>query len=171
MRGILKSEIWKRSGISILWEINPVIECIRNSEVITLNQLFRFSIEGWPEELPSFSDSAIIVSGLESVLDLLSSDEAKKWLDQRLYPLLLEFQKVYEGYAALIFVIPQCSERIKYITSEDTFHWICNYDNKEIPFSSSLWNGAEKDAKYIEINNINGIENYIECGLYHPRIS
>ncbi|MDU2146553.1 MAG: hypothetical protein E7E58_01055 [Paeniclostridium sordellii] len=165
MRGRIKSEIWKRSGISVLWELPPVIECIRNSEVITLNQLFRFSVEGWPENLPSFSDSAIIVSGLEYILDLLSPSEAKEWLDQRLYPLLLEFQKEYEGYAALIFVIPQGDERIKYITVKDTFYWICNCNDKEIPFSSSLWNGAEKDAKYIDIDK------YIKCGLYHPRIS
>lgn len=170
MRESIKTEIWKRTGITVLWDLQSVSESIINFEIITINQLFKFLVNGWPEELPSFNDSAIVVSGLESILDTLDAKESEQWLEKRLYPLLLEFQNEYEGQAALIFLIPQGKIKIKYITAKDTFEWLYNNygKNEYIPFSLSLWNGAEKDVKYVYVECE---ENYIKGGLYLQRIS
>ena len=168
MVGELTTGKWKSSGISILWDGEKLAEICNSSEIHSIRSFFQIEMSGWSDRLPSNNGNAIVIAGLDTCIDVLSSEEAVNWMEQELYPKLRSFQMEYENQASLIFWLPSGKKRIKEVASEASYMWL-HWDNKtQIPISRCLWNGAEKDAKKIIKQGKDGSE---WLGLYHPRIS
>ena len=170
MVGRLTSGKWKSSGISLLWSAEKLSEICTANEVISMRSLIQIDIRGWPEELPSNEGNSLIVAGLDTCIDVLSANDAVKWMEDELYPILRSFQTEFESQASLLFWLPSGRKRIQEITSEDSYFWL-HWDNKtKIPIARCLWNGAEKDAKKI-VYTPSKASKEVWAGLYHPRIS
>lgn len=167
---LVNDDLWTRRGISLLWNADELNEICRPQQVISLRQLRRFHKAGWPEEdLPLINDVALVVAGLEGCIDALPPQEATQWLEEYIYPAIVDFQReVADGgsQAALIFWMVE-PNRLQYRTSEDAWHWHCSgeYKKQQVPLSHCLFNGAQHDLKEMHDSNGNLL------GLYHPRIS
>lgn len=167
---LVNDDLWTRRGISLLWDADKLNKLCQPHQVISIRRLRQLHATGWPENALSLIDEVrLVVAGLEGCVDALPPGEATEWLEQKIYPAIVDFQREVAGgggQAALVFWMVE-PDRLHYRTSEDTWHWHCSGEFKkdQIPLSQCLFNGAQHDLK--EIQDINGSR----LGLYHPRIS
>lgn len=167
---LVNDDLWTRRGISLLWDADELNKLCSPKQIISLRQFRQLHAHGWQEnELPLVNDAALIVAGLEACLDSLPSEEMTTWLEQKIYPTIVSYQReVADGgnQAALIFWIVE-PVRLKHNVSEESWLWHCSgeHRNHQIPLSHCLFNGAQHDLK--EIHDAKGNR----LGLYHPRIS
>ncbi|EJV56406.1 MULTISPECIES: hypothetical protein [Bacillus cereus group] len=173
MVSVLYGETWTRKGISLLWDPAEVGKVAELEDILSVRQYMNFYRTEWPDELPSITGDAMIIAGLDSILEILAPDELVKWFETEFYPTLLSFQNMYEGQCALIFWLPQAQKRLE-LKADGIYYWNCGgqYQGVQIPLSSCLWNGAAIDAKLIATSQkVHDIRDKSCIGLYHPRIS
>jgi hypothetical protein len=167
---LTNDDLWTRRGISLLWDAEQLNKLCRPNQVISLRRFRELHAEGWPEDdLQLVNDAAMVVAGLEGCIDALPPDEATAWLEQKIYPAIVDYQReVADGgnQAALVFWIVEHS-RLRHQVSDDAWLWHCGgeHHNQTIPLSHCLFNGAQHDLKEIQDDKGN------RFGLYHPRIS
>lgn len=167
---LINDDLWTRRGISLLWDADELNKLCQPNQIVSLRRFRQLHSAGWPEdELPLVSDVALVVAGLEACIDSLPPEEMTAWLEQKIYPAIVSYQREVAGggsQAALIFWMVEHA-RLKHDVSEDAWLWHCSgeHRNDRIPLSHCLFNGAQHDLK--EIHDANGKR----IGLYHPRIS
>lgn len=167
---LVNDDLWTRRGISLLWDADELNKLCQPMQVISLRRFRQLHDSGWREdELPLVNEVALIVAGLEACIDALPPEEMTAWLEQKIYPAIVSYQReVADGgsQAALIFWMVEHA-RLKHHVSEDAWFWHCSgeHRNHQIPLSHCLFNGAQHDLK--EIHDAQGNR----LGLYHPRIS
>ena len=167
---LVNDDLWNRRGITLLWDADELNKLCQPQQVVSLRRFRQLHAGGWQEnDLPLVNDVVLVVAGVESCIDALPPEEATSWLEQRIYPAIVDYQReVADGgsQAALVFWIVE-PDRLQFRTSEDAWHWHCGGEHKkqQIPLSHCLFNGAQHDLK--EIHDTEGNK----LGLYHPRIS
>ncbi|WP_052130212.1 hypothetical protein [Ureibacillus sinduriensis] len=173
MVSTISSDTWVRKGISLLWDASKLSSITNVQSILSVRQFLSFYKTEWPDELLSANGYAMIVSGLDTLIDVMEPEEIIDWLENNFYRALLSFQSMYEGQCSLIFWIPDGQKRLEQ-KADGIYYWNCSgpYNGIQIPLSRCLWNGAAIDAKLI-INNQNSFDlNDKNCiGIYHPRIS
>lgn len=171
---LLHNDLWKRRGISLLWDADQLASLCKPSHVISLREFLRLHADGWPEaSLALINERALIVAGLESCIDALPPEEAGQWLENSIYPAIVSYQgEVASGgdQASLIFWVVDHG-RLKHNSSDDVYYWHCGteYQGQQIPLSRCLFNGAYRDVQRIVVTDEKKNEHFV--GLYHPRIS
>lgn len=172
MNGNFYDDVWKRQGISLIWEPAALSSVCLFRQVVSLHQFFRLSDESWSEEqleqLMVSGGRALVVAGLETALDAHDPDNAVDWVEQTLYPVMRRFQQdVADGGrgAALIFWIAE-PKRFVPMSLDPDYLWITK-DHRKIELTRAMFNGASKDLRTIYPDEFS--EKAI--GLYHPRIS
>ncbi len=172
MNGKFCDDVWKRQGISLIWDPTALSSFCRSDQVISLQQFFQLSNQSWPEEplaaLMVGDGRALVVAGLETALDAQDSDKVVDWVEQTLYPVMRRFQQdVADGGrgAALIFWMVAFNRVVASSTDPD-YGWITK-DRTDIELSRALFNGASKDLRPIFRHESDDRP----IGLYHPRIS
>jgi len=166
-------DTWKRSGISLLWDPTEVGEVVKLEDIVSIRQYMHLYQTEWPDDLPSLYGDALVVSGLDTIMDLLEPEDLVYWLEKKLYPSLLSFQSMYEGQCALIFWLPDSQKRLE-LKADGIFYWKCTgtYQEKEIPLSTCLWNGAAINAQLIASNSkVLDVKDNGCTGIFHRRIS
>lgn len=174
MSSVLSGNSWTHRGISLLWDPATFGSISNIDEIYSIRQYLTLSNTDWPEELPSAGGYAMVVAGIDTIMDVMEPNELVDWLEKVLYPTLLSFQNTYEGQCALIFWITDGQKRLVHNTTDGIFYWKCSgiYHDQLIPLSSCLWNGAAIDAKLIvNHSSIHDIKDKGCIGLFHPRIS
>lgn len=173
MSSFINGDSWNRRGISLLWNSTSLSSITQVKDIISVREYFQYYKTEWPEELPSANGYAMIVSGLDTVMDVTEPTMLIDWLEREFYQSLLSFQGAYEGQCALIFWLPDGQKRLEQKT-DGIFYWNCSgsHHGVKIPLSKCLWNGAASDAKII-VNgtNIHDLKDKNCIGIYHPRIS
>lgn len=170
----LHDDIWKRRGISLLWDADQLAILCQPQQVVSLRRFFQLQSADWREDQMSLvNDKALVVAGLESCIDALQPDDACEWLERTVYPAIVSYQReVAQGgdQAALVFWFVD-HRRLTQQTSDDTYYWHCGteYKGQQIPISRCLFNGAHKDLQRIHVLGEKRTEQWV--GLYHPRIS
>lgn len=77
MNAALLDDVWKRRGISILWDGDTLTQFEAASKVISLRRFFELYEANWPEEdIPFINNDAVMVAGLDVMIDALEPDEA-----------------------------------------------------------------------------------------------
>jgi hypothetical protein len=129
----------------------------------------------WPENLPASAGDALVVAGVEGCLDVLSADDAVRWLEEDLKRLILDFQDYYKGDAALILWLPSGAKRVRMTASTERYTWRLSAPHAEqsIDLGRCLWGGAEADvARILESEDPKAdCDGPAWVGLHHPRIS
>jgi len=167
---LVNDDLWTRRGITLLWDADELNKLCQPKQVISLRRFRQLHESGWREgDLPLVNEVALVVAGLEACIDALPPDDMTAWLEQKIYPAIVGYQReVADGgnQAALIFWMVEHA-RLKHHVSEDAWLWHCGgeHRNHQIPLSHCLFNGAQHDLK--EIHDAKGNR----LGLYHPRIS
>ena len=167
---LTNDDLWVRRGISLLWDADELNKICKPNQVMSLRQFCRLDAEGWSgDDLPLINDRTLIVAGLEACIDALPPSEATDWLEQRIYPAIVGYQREVAdggGHSALVLWIVE-HQRLRYRMSDDAWYWYCagEHRKQQIPLGQCLFNGAQSDLR--EIHNAKGQT----LGLYHPRIS
>ena len=167
---LVNDDLWTRRGISLLWDADELNKLCRPSHVISMRRFRQLFDAGWPDDdLPLVNEVALVVAGLEACIDALPPNQTTEWLERKVYPAIVDYQReVADGgnQAALIFWLVGHS-RLKHHVSEDAWLWHCSgeHSSQQIQLSHCLFNGAQHDLKEIHDSKGN------KLGLYHPRIS
>lgn len=170
----LHDNTWISCGTSLLWDAEALNHVCSPEAVRSLREFLRLHQAGWPEETLGLIDNrTLVVAGLEAAMDTLHPDEAIEWLEQKIYPAVLDFQQnVADGgrEAALILWLAD-RNRVFHRASENTYHWHCSgpYRKQSIPLGRCIWNGAQGSVR--RIISLNEHNKEIWAGLFHPRIS
>ena len=170
----LQQDRWVRRGFSILWDAQSLTRVGTPDQVVSMRDFFSFG-KRWAEELPASNGDALVVGGLEGCLDVMSADDAVRWLEEDLKRLILDFQDFYKGDAALILWLPSGCKRIHMNSSTETYTWSLSapHADQSIDLGRCLWAGAEADvARIIDSDDPEAdYDGPAWVGLHHPRIS
>ena len=164
---------WPRRGFALLWDVKVLAELIEPEAVLSLRQFFA-QVDDWPEEPPAVNGEAVVVSGFEGCLDILSAHDVERWIETDIKEAILSFQDCYDSQAGLIFWLPSGRNRISMKGSTEQYYWKHRASNPDgLPIGRLLFSGAE--------NEVERIMNTEDCnadydgkywvGLHHPRIS
>jgi hypothetical protein len=166
MNEVLRDDVWKRRGISVLWDGETLTQLDAAPRVISLRRFFELYEAGWPEEdIPFINDDAVMVAGLDVMIDSLEPDEAIDWIEQQVYSKIQNFQSSLDQCALIFWMADK--GRWKENVSENSYDWWLSgkYKDDTFPIGRCIWNGAQNDVRRIEPRQGQWL------GLYHPRIS
>lgn len=162
------------SGISVLWDAEALNEICSPEAVRSLRELLRLQRAGWPEnDLKLIKDRTLVIAGLEAAMDTLNPQDAVEWLEQKVYPVVRDFQDNVAdggGEAALILWFAD-EKRIWNHAADNTYHWYCSGEHRKhsIPIGRCIWNGAESSVRKIVTTAPDQKQKHI--GLFLRRIS
>lgn len=167
-------DAWKRRGFTLLWGPEPLAHVSQPSQVISIREFFAMA-KAWPEELPASDGDALVVSGFEGCLDVLSEQDAELWIENDLKEVILSFQDEYEGQAGLIFWVPSGRNRISMTGASEEYYWKhgTSRTGRGLHIGRLLWSGAEKEVERLLDSEDSGADydGKAWVGLHHPRIS
>jgi hypothetical protein len=168
MNSAMKDDVWKRRGISVLWDGNTMAKMDAASSVISLRRFFELFEESWPEEkMPLVKGRALIVAGVDVSIDALNPEAAIKWMEDEVYPKIYDFQSwAGSDFSLVLWMADQ--NRWKENTSANTYEWLLGGKQKGelFPIGRCIWNGAQNDVRHIEAG-----DQAKWIGLYLERIS
>jgi hypothetical protein len=170
----LHDNTWVCCGTSLLWDAKALNRICSTESVRSLREFLLLHQAGWPDDTLRLSNNrTLVVAGLEAAMDTLPPNEAIEWIEQKIYPAVLDFQEsVADGgrEAALILWLAD-HKRIFHLPSENAYHWHCSgkYRNQSIPLGRCIWNGAESSARRIIAKNSEMKD--VWQGLFNSRIS
>jgi hypothetical protein len=164
----MKDDVWKRRGVSILWDGDTLVKMDAASKVISLRRFFDLFEEGWPEDrLPLVQNGALMVAGIDVSIDALNPEAAIKWMEDEVYPKIYDFQSwAGSDFSLILWMTDQ--NRWKENTSANTYEWHLGGKHKGglFPIGRCIWNGAQNDVRHIEVGDQGKW-----IGLYLERIS
>ena len=167
-------DAWMRRGLTLLWGAEMLTRAAYPSQVVSVRQFFAMA-NAWPEELPAGGGDALVVSGFEGCLDVLSGQDAERWIENDLRDVILSFQDEYEGQAGLIFWVPSGRNRISMTGASEEYYWkhSASGSGRGLHIGRLLWSGAEKEVERILDSEDSGADydGKAWVGLHHPRIS
>ena len=165
---------WMRRGFTLLWSPETLAHVAQPSQVVSVRQFFAMA-KNWPEELPGSGGDALVVSGFEGCLDVLSGQDAERWIENDLKEVILSFQDEYEGQAGLILWVPSGRNRISMKGASEEYYWkhSASGSGRGLHIGRLLWSGAEKEVERILDSEDSGADydGKAWVGLHHPRIS
>ena len=167
----LLDDVWKRRGISILWDGEMLTTMGAAKKVISLRRFFDLYQANWPEEkIPWIDGNALMVAGLDVAIDVMSPEEAVSWIEQQVYTKIQDFQSFFDSNASLIFWMSD-QNRWHETTGEVEYHWYLagKYNDQLLPIGRCIWNGAQSGVRRIENKDSDGKSRWM--GLHHNRIS
>jgi hypothetical protein len=170
----LLDNTWVLGGTSMLWDAGSLNGICNAGDVRSLREFLRLHKAGWPEhEVKLIKKRTLVVGGLEAAMDTLHPDHACEWLEENVYPAVLDFQEnVADGgrEAALILWFAD-AKRIFSRPADNTYHWWCSGEHRQqaIPIGRCIWNGAEGSVRRIIRTEAQQTRHHI--GLFLQRIS
>lgn len=168
-----RDDAWIRRGFTLLWGLDTLGKLVRPDQVISVRQFFDMA-NAWPEELPASDGNALVVSGFEGCLDVLSGPDAEQWIEKDMKEVILSFQDEYEGQAGLIFWVPSGHNKISMVGSSEEYYWKHRASEAKngLHIGRLLWSGAEKEVERLIDGDSNAdYDSKAWVGLHHPRIS
>lgn len=163
----MSSTGWLRRGSSIVFDKEALGPLINEGALISIREALGW-MNAWPATFPG-SSRTVLVGGLETLLEVLTGEEAEQFLRERVKPLILEFQAKWDS-CGLVFGFGT-HERAFEITSSDEEVIFRRGDREQIRLSHYLWDGsATLDVTRLTRESADG-GRIITVGYYVPRIS
>lgn len=129
---------WLRRGSSIVFDKETLGPLLNEGALISIREALGW-MNKWPDSLPSGGRTAL-VGGLETILEVLSVEEAEKFLRERVKPFILEFQARWDN-CGLVFGFGT-HERSFAVTSSDEEVIFKRGNRDHIKLSYHLWDGS-----------------------------
>jgi hypothetical protein len=171
---LVRDQTWSRRGVSLLWNPQALSELAPPQQVMPIRAFIALAKE-WPDELPSAGGKTLVVAGTEGILDTLMPDDAERWLEEDLKPLVFGFQEEYEGQAGLVLWLPSGKQRVHMTRASENYFWHCAppAHGKTLALGRILWGGAEADVgRILDRHEKNqDFDGPAWIGLHHPRVS
>ncbi len=164
---------WVRRGFTLLWDAEVLASIVAPQDVVSLRNFFA-QADDWPEDLPAADGDALVISGFEGCLDVLSGDDVVQWIEDDLKEAVLSFQDFYQGEAGLILWAPSGRNRISMRGASEEYFWKHrSVGGDGLPIGQLLFAGAESEVERL----LNTDDPQADpdgkhwAGLHHPRIS
>lgn len=164
---------WARRGLSLLWDSQTLAGLVSPENVLSLREFFAMENK-WPEELYAADGKAIVVAGLDGLLDVLDAASAAHWIESDLHEIIQSFQDHFYGEVGLIFWLPSGRERMDMNPATERYFWKHRPSGPEgLPLGRLLFSGAEAEVERIIASQERGVDPDGKewVGLHHPRIS
>ena len=95
----ISSSIWQRRGSSVVFDKTSLGGLIYAGAVISLREALGW-LKGIPEN-PPVAGRTILVSGLETVIEVMDPQDAEDFLTGRVRPLLISLQSRWTDYGVV----------------------------------------------------------------------
>ncbi|MDQ3624874.1 MAG: hypothetical protein M3463_20735, partial [Verrucomicrobiota bacterium] len=143
-------------GVSMLWHATGLHLLAGRSRTVSVREFLRLHAAGWPEDAEALSERALVVAGLEAVLDALEPAAAHEWMLGTFYKAVHECCDVGgpgDGgrEAALIVWLADGNRVVRKLTGGYDWHCAIRSHGK-LPLGNLLFNGAESSVREIRIN-------------------
>ena len=125
-------------------------------------------LEAWPSEPPGGRET-VLVSGLQTCLDVLSLEDAEAFLRSRVTPLILEFQSRWDQ-RGLVFGFSAPAKSFE-VTAADEEVLYRRRDRQKVRLSYALWNGSATLDVTRLLRDVPEGGVPIPIGFHVPRIS
>lgn len=159
------STVWHRKGSSIIFNKECIGPFISSGALISLREML-----SWSERLPPAPPVAgrtIMISGLETIIEIMEPHEAEHFLTQHVRPLLINLQNEWTDLGIVFgFSSHMNNFEEKSFEEEVLFHRL---DRRTVRLSESLWDGSSSvNMKRVVYKND---KKEVTIGYYVARIS
>lgn len=170
----MTDDTWTRRGINFLWDNEAFARLAPPANVLSFRSAFQLT-KNWQEDLPANNGKALVVAGLDVILDLMKPSDAEIWVNNILRPFIQQFQAEYDGEGSLVFWLPGGAQRITMNRATEQYSWRCvpPFKDQSLEIGRLLWSGAEADvSRIINAHCTNqDTDGAAWIGLHHPRVS
>ncbi len=169
MMDTISSTLWQRQGFCIAFDGKSLGPFIAQGALVSLREALAW-MRGFPDTPPVPAGRAILICGLETVLETLPLNETEDFLARRIRPLLLEVQNRWTGAYSVIFGFSSHERAFEETSLEEAVLFI-RRDRKIVRLSEGLWgNSTTADMKRVAREGEKQGE-AITVGYYVARIS
>lgn len=163
----ISNTVWQRKGSSIVFDQKSLGPFIADGSVISLRQLL-----SWTKDLPAnppVPGKTILVSGLETIVETMASQEAEAFLSRRVRPLIIDLQNRWNN-CGMVFGFSAHRNAFKETSLEEEVLFQ-RRDKKQIRLSEGLWDGSAAINMKRIVREGDKPESEIIIGYYVARIS
>lgn len=134
----MSSSAWLRRGSSIVFDKQSLGPLISSGALVPLRAALGWA-SAWPAEPPG-GGRTVLVSGLETCLEVTSVEDAERFLSERIKPLILSFQEQWDQ-AGLVFGFgtPANSFEVTNMEEEVVFR---RRGDERVRLSRCIWDGS-----------------------------
>jgi hypothetical protein len=134
----LSSSSWTRRGSSIVFDRDALAPFIAGGSMVPLRDALAW-MQKWPTDPPN-NQRTVLVSGLETCIDVVTPEEAEQFLRSRIRPYIQEFQARWDQ-VGLLFGFTSSPHCFSETAAEEEVQWIRG-DHQKIALSRWMWNGS-----------------------------
>lgn len=163
----ISNTVWQRKGSSIVFDQKSLGPFIADGSVISLRQMLSWT-KGLPEN-PPIPGKTILVSGLETIVETMASQEAEAFLSRRVRPLIIDLQNRWNN-CGMVFGFSAHRNAFKETSLEEEVLFQ-RRDKKQIRLSEGLWDGSAAINMKRIVREGDKPESEIIIGYYVARIS
>ncbi len=163
----ISNTVWQRKGSSIVFDQKSLGPFIADGSVISLRQML-----SWTKDLPAnppVPGKTILVSGLETIVETMASQEAEAFLSRRVRPLIIDLQNRWNN-CGMVFGFSAHRNAFKETSLEEEVLFQ-RRDKKQIRLSEGLWDGSAAINMKRIVREGDKPESEIIIGYYVARIS
>lgn len=132
----ISSPVWQRRGSSIIFDSLTLGELLAENEAISLRQALALG-DNLPGKPPS---NSLLIYGLQTMLEILSPDEAYSFLLHRIRPLLMRLQYDWPVCGVILAFTAPPKAFVEDPVDDEIFY--VRRDQKRIRLSDGLWDGS-----------------------------
>jgi len=134
----ISSSVWQRKGSSIVFDKKSLGGLISGGPIISLREALGWS-KGIPA-VPPIAGRTILLSGLETILEVMDPADAEDFLTRRIRPLLISLQNRWTD-CGVVFGFSSHARAFEE-TSFDEEVLFRRRDRKTVRLSKGLWDGS-----------------------------
>jgi len=134
----ISSTVWQRKGSSVIFDRAVLGEFISQGAVISLRNALAW-MKDFPDH-PPVPGRAIVISGLETIMETLPPPLAEEFLNQRLRPLIIELQNRWTE-CGILFGFSSHERAFEETAFEEEILFLRG-DRKQVRLSEELWGGS-----------------------------
>ena len=134
----MSSSAWLRRGSSIVFDKQSLGPLISNGPLVPLRQALDWTNE-WPGEPPG-GGRTVLVSGLETCLEVLAVEEAERFLWERIKPFILSLQERWDQ-VGVVFGFGTSSHSFEVTNIEEEIVFLRRGDER-VRLSQFMWDGS-----------------------------
>lgn len=140
---VLATNSWLRQGSSILFDQTEIQKLLKMDCMISLREFLAWRDKELPEEPPIPGDcSAILVCGLETVMDTLPPPEAQEFLQREVRPVIKQLQNIWPQ-TGVVFGFSQGARSFQELNGFHEEVLFQRGGNQQVRISEGLWDGTE----------------------------
>ena len=167
MMDTITNTVWQRKGFSVIFDQKSLGSFISDGAVISLRQAL-----SWAKGLPGVSPvpgQTILISGLETVIEIMKPQEAEDFLCRRIRPLLIHLQNRWTD-CGVIFGFTSHPKTFEETSFEEEVLFR-RRDRMQVRLSEGLWDGSATVNMKRVVREGDHPEQEVIIGYYVARIS